>query len=204
VSGASLAILAGLLVSASPAEPLLAADRELDDSVGRRDRKAFLALLEPGAVFTGPTLLQGRDAVWARWSRFFDPAGPTLRWRPTDGGIAASGDLGWTTGEARYEWKEKGVLRSDLRYLTIWRRGADGRWVAAIDGSLEPVRPGKATRTPARTVASRDGTMEAAIGTYARGSGSGRETGIYLVLRERRDGAWRVVRESEIPSPPGR
>jgi ketosteroid isomerase-like protein len=203
VAAALLAMLAGALLAASPAEPLLAADRALDDAVGRRDRESFLALVDADAVFAGATLLVGRDAIWSRWSRFFDPAGPTLRWRPTAGGIAPSGDLGWTTGEARYEWKAKGVSEPDLRYLTVWRRSADGRWVAVMDGSLEPVTPGPFSRKAALTVTSRDGAMEAAIGTFERGEGAARSTGIFLVVREQKDGAWRVVRESEMPSPPG-
>ncbi len=202
MAAAALAMLAGALLAASPVEPLLAADRAFDDAVARRDREAFLALVDPDAVFAGATLLQGRDAVWSRWSRFFDPAGPTLRWRPTEGGMAASGDLGWTVGDARYAWKTKGIDQPGLRYLTVWRKGAGGRWVAVLDGSLEPVPPGPSARTPTLTVTSRDGAMEAAIGTFTRGTGAGRATGIYLVVRERKDGAWRVVRESEVPDPP--
>lgn len=203
---APVAMLAAALLAAPPPEPtpepLRAADAAFDAAVAGRDREAFLALVDPDAVFAGATLLQGRDAVWSRWSRFFDPAGPTLRWRPTGGGMASSGDLGWTTGEAHYAWKAKGVDHPGLRYLTVWRQGSGGRWVAVVDGSLEPASRKPSARTPALTVTSRDGAMEAAIGTFTRGAGAGRATGIYLVVRERKDGAWRVVRESEIPDPP--
>lgn len=195
-----------LVAGAGPADPLLAADRELDASVAARDGQAFRALLAPDAVFTGSSsLLQGRDAVWQRWSRFFEPEGPTLRWTPRAAGVATSGDLGWTVGDARYAWKAKGVAPRDSRYLTVWRKGPDGRWVVALDGTLEPVGPGgPSTRTAVRTLKSKDGKMEAAIGTFIRGKGKAGSTGAYLVVRERGEAGWRVAHESEIPMEPVR
>jgi ketosteroid isomerase-like protein len=202
LAGRPIAALVAFLLAAGPEAPLLRADEALDAAVAARDREAFLSLLEPDAVFTGATLLAGRDAVWGRWSRFFEPGGPTLRWHPTAGGVAGSGDLGWTVGEATFAWKEKGIAPSPGRYLTVWRKDAGGRWVAALDGSLEPVSPAPSRRKEVRTLVSRDGSLEGSIGTWERGEGAARTTGIFLLVRERRDGAWRTVQESEIPDPP--
>jgi ketosteroid isomerase-like protein len=199
-----LAALAAALLAAAPAagpeSELLAADVAFDAAVAAKDRPAFLALVAEDAVFSGATLAVGRNAVRERWARFFEPDGPTLRWNPTDAGVAASGDLGWTVGDAQYEWKQKGASAPGLRYLTVWRRGPDGRWQAVLDGSLEPAAPGPSTRRPVRTFTSGDGSLEASIGTYERGDGADRKAGNYLTVRVRRDGAWRTILDSEMPS----
>jgi ketosteroid isomerase-like protein len=152
------------------------------------------------AVFSAGTPLVGRVAVAAHWSRYLAADGPTLRWRPTAAGVAPSGDLGWTTGEARYAWKQKGIDQSGLRYVTVWRKGAGGRWEVVLDGSLEPVPPGPSTRTPVRTFTSSDGLLEGSIGTFRRVAGDRTITGIFLVVLERQGGAWRTVHESEMPT----
>lgn len=203
-AGAVLALASAALPhlarDAGPEAPLLAADASFDAALAARDPGTFAAHVAEDAVFAAGTPLVGRAAVAAHWSRYLAPDGPTLRWRPIAGGVAPSGDLGWTTGEARYAWKQKGIDQSGLRYVTVWRRSAGGRWEAVLDGSLEPVPPGPSTRAPVRTFASSDGFLEGTIGTYRRDEGTRTITGIFLVVRERRDGAWRTIHDSEMPT----
>jgi len=194
----SLATLAG---AGGPEQAVLAADASFDAALAARDPATFSVHVAEDAVFSGSTLLVGRQAVAERWSRFLDAEGPTLRWKPTAGVVAASGDLAWTTGEARYAWKQKGIDQDGLRYVTVWRKGAGARWEVVLDGSLEPVAPGPSSRKVVRTFTSRDGSMEGSIGTYERKVGDRIVAGIFLLVRERRDGAWRTVHESEMPSP---
>jgi ketosteroid isomerase-like protein len=198
-AGAALALL---LLAAAPAPELEAIDAAWDAAVAARDQAAFLSRVAADAVFAGGALRVGRDAIREGWSRYLTPGGPTLRWRPTGSGIAPSGDLGWTVGEASYAWKEKGVPPSPVRYVTVWAKDEQGRFRAVLDGSLEPPAGRGAIRKPVRTVTSRDGTLEATLGTWSRGDG--REAGTYLLIRERTAEGWRTVVESEIPSPPAK
>ena len=88
--------------------------------------------------------------------------------------------------------------------MTVWAKEGGGRWMAVLDASLEPATGRPSTRKVVRTVTSRDGTLEASIGTWERGEGAGRASGTFLVVRERQGGAWRTVVESELASPPGK
>lgn len=204
----ALPLLAAALLAADlgagPARELLEVDAAWDAAVAAKDQAGFLSRVAGDAVFAGPALQVGRQAIGERWARYFAAGGPTLRWKPTESGLAASGDLGWTIGDAIFTWTEKGVAPTPGRYMTVWARDASGRWMAALDGSLEPAPGSPATRKAERTLASRDGSMEASIGTWERGVGAARTTGIFLVVREKVGGAWRVVQDSEIPSPPGK
>ncbi len=194
-----LGALAAFLLATEPGADLLAADRAFDAAVAARDADAFLSRVAPDAVFVGSTVSRGRDAVWEKWSRYFVPDGPRLRWRPTDAGVAGSGDLGWTLGDAAYEWKQKGESAPDLRYVTVWRKNSSGKWVVALDAPLTPAPPGAVRRTPSVTLTSGDGRLEASFGSFARGDGAAERKGAYLVVRERLAGDWHVVVESEVP-----
>ncbi len=195
------AAISAALLATGPGSALRAADTAFDAALAARDGEAFLSHVAEDAVFGGRRLLVGRAAIREGWSRYLDPRGPTLRWRPTAAGVATSGDLGWTTGEATYEWREKGVRETGLRYLTVWRRSPDGRWLAVLDGSLAPVPGGRASRREVvRTVKSSDGSLEASIGTWERGDGPSRTTGTFLTVRARSGDAWATVHDAETPS----
>jgi len=196
--------LAALILAAGPAPELSGVDAAWDAAVGAKDQAAFLSRVALDAVFSAGTLQVGREAIREKWARYFVEGGPTLRWRPTGSSLAASGDLGWTVGDAEFAWKEKGVAPTPMRYLTVWAKDASGRWLAALDSSLEPASGKPATRKAARTVSSRDGTMEASIGTWERGEGAARTTGTWLVVREKRGGSWQVVQDTEVPAPPAK
>jgi len=200
----ALPLLAAVLVAAGPAPELASLDADWSASVAAKDQAAFLSRVAPDAVFSGGDLQVGREAIGQKWARYFTLGGPTLRWKPTDSGLAASGDLGWTVGDAVFEWKEKGVAPAPGRYVTVWVKDASGRWMASLDASLEPASEKSSARIAARTLSSRDGTMEASIGTWEIGEGKARKSGTFLVIREQTGGAWRVVQDSEVPAPPAK
>jgi len=201
VTGALPLLLAAFL-GAGPASELVAVDAAWDAAVAARDQAGFLSRVAPDAVFAGAALQVGREAIREKWARYLADGGPTLRWRPTDSGLAASGDLGWTTGEAVFEWKARGVAPSPGRYVTVWSKDASGRWMAVLDSSLEPASPEKAERRVVRTIVSRDGSMEASIGTWEWGDGPSRKAGTFLLVRERVGGAWHPVVDSQVTAPP--
>ncbi|MEA3064848.1 MAG: hypothetical protein QOJ27_1294, partial [Sphingomonadales bacterium] len=86
---------------------------------------AFLRYSAPdGLVFQpGPTL--------ARKALADHPIPPVqLHWWPVYAGIAASGDLGFTTGPYAVG---SGERQGHGWYFTIWRRQADGSWRWVLD-----------------------------------------------------------------------
>ena len=178
----ALPLLAAVLVAAGPAPELASLDADWSASLAAKDQAAFLSRVAPDAVFSGGDLQVGREAIRDKWARYFADGGPTLRWKPTDSGLAGSGDLGWT----------------------VWVKDASGRWMAALDASLEPASGRPSARIATRTLTSRDGTMEASIGTWESGEGKSRKTGTFLVIWEKTGGAWRVVQDSQVPSPPAK
>lgn len=185
--------------AADPGVALRAADAAFAGSVRDRDEAAFRAFLAGDALFVGATgLLDGREAIVARWRRFLEPGGPTLRWAPTAGGGAASGDLGWTVGDSHLEARDPAgkPAAHDGRYVTVWSlRG--GRWVVALDMELSPAeKVGPMARSPLRRLTSADGATEAVMGTWTQARAAGARTGAFLTVRQRAGGGWKVVHDS--------
>jgi len=99
-------------------------------------RAAFLAYLAEDAILFRPGPVPGREFIEAR------PSPPVeLTWWPVYVEVAASGDLGYTTGP--YVLRETGPgQRGEAQngyYVTVWRRQADGAWKVVADlGATTP------------------------------------------------------------------
>lgn len=196
-----LALVPALIAAAAPAsaaDEVRAADVALDRAVAASDGAAFAARLEDDAIFAGGSrLARGRDAVVAAWKPLLAPGGPRLRWAPARAGVAASGDLAFTTGRWTSEAKDAGGKpeRGEGAYVTVWRRAAGGTWRALLDASLQPAAQlgDGLVRTPVFSARSAADDLEAVIGTWTRGV----DEGGYLVVRRRnRAGAWEIVVDS--------
>lgn len=124
--------------SMPPADPsvLMEADRAFAADVAARGTDAWVswfatdgAQIQPG---TGEVM--GHDALRTLMAGLDDP-NFSLSWEPLRADIAASGDLGWTTGK----YVSEGVgpdgepRRGQGRYVTIWRKAADGSWKVVMD-----------------------------------------------------------------------
>ncbi len=91
------------------------------------------------ALGNGAAPLIGKIAISksANWL----PQDYQLTWTPTDASMGPSGDMGYTWGH--YEGRSKdangnSVLTSG-RYITMWRKEADGTWKVVLDaGANEP------------------------------------------------------------------
>ena len=106
---------------------------------------AFAQYVAPqGVVFSGSEVIIGTEAVRA----LFDEqqrAGGTLNWRPVYADAAESGDLGFTVGE--YVFTGRGatgtVVQRFGKYLTIWKKQADGDWRFVVDGGNTSPTPNR-------------------------------------------------------------
>ncbi len=76
----------------------------------------------------------------------WDPKVYQLTWTPTDAMMGPSGDMGYTWGH--FEGHSKDASGNPVtvkgRYITVWKKQADGQWKVVLDaGANEPVpRPG--------------------------------------------------------------
>ncbi len=127
--------------AAEAREAIRKADIEFADAVAARDRARFAALVaEDARFFPGGAPTGTRDEVLKEWEPLFAEEGPRLAWKPVYVEASGSGDLGFSTG--RYERHGKGAdgtLRTGTGwYVTIWRKGSDGRWRAAVDIGTPP------------------------------------------------------------------
>ncbi len=98
------------------------------DAAEKSTRAAFLTWLAPTGVVFRPGPVNGRKS----WSAA-KPDRAVLSWRPAYAAISGGGDLGWTTGP--WAWRpDRGREEAAWgEYLTVWRRQADGRFLAALD-----------------------------------------------------------------------
>lgn len=71
----------------------------------------------------------------AKWS----PADYQLTWTPQGGQMGPAGDMGFTWGHyvGRSKDKDGKPVTESGRYMTIWKRQADGTWKVAMDASNE-------------------------------------------------------------------
>ena len=74
-----------------------------------------------------------------------------LTWTPTDAQMGPSGDMGYTWGH--FEGRSKDAAGNPVltsgRYMTIWRKQADGSWKVVLDaGANEPAAAGDCCKLP--------------------------------------------------------
>lgn len=61
----------------------------------------------------------------------------SIRWQPLDAAISSSGDLGYTIGayEIVRSGENAGVVTTG-KYVTIWKKQADGSWKVIFDSGV--------------------------------------------------------------------
>jgi ketosteroid isomerase-like protein len=138
-------------------------------SVREDMRAAFLAAFADDGVFVRNAWVVSNTWLASR------PAPPiVLDWRPQYVEVAASGELGLSTGPWKLTSKENpDGAASYGQFVSIWRRGADGRWRVEVDLGIshpEPTLwkdPLEARTVPAASAA-KAGTVEEAEAAFQR------------------------------------
>ncbi len=114
-------------------------------SVATSQRAAFLANFADDGVWFTPGPQNMREAIRSQPA----PAGPparTLDWEPVIGDIAASGDLGYTTGPYVSTPRAADAPPRTGWFFSVWRWRPDTRWKVAADFGIEA--PGAVTLRP--------------------------------------------------------
>lgn len=110
-------------------------------------REAFLTCLAPDAVVFRPGPVDGRP-VYEK----MDPANPTvLTWEPEVAEVAASGELGYTSGPYQVRPRRGAEPTGFGHYVSVWRKQPDGAWKVRLDIGIQHDRP--ASPAPVETVA---------------------------------------------------
>jgi ketosteroid isomerase-like protein len=119
--------------------------------VARGGGKAFASWFADDAV----SLSNGRPAVLGRGALAatanWDPKAYQLTWTPTAAQMGPSNDMGFTWGH--YEGHSRDAHGQPVivtgRYITVWKKLADGRWKVALDASAtEPPATGDCCALP--------------------------------------------------------
>ena len=120
---------------------LLDLEAKFARDVAERGGAGFAAWFADDGVALGngeaPTIGKVAIAKSANW----DPKTYQLTWTPTDAAISPSGDMGYTWGHFEGHSKDQNgnpVLTSG-RYMTIWRKQADGSWKVVLDAGANDV-----------------------------------------------------------------
>ena len=94
-----------------------------------RDLSAFLTFVSTEAIFfNGNTPLNGKEAVKAAWSAFFEGADAPFSWQPDLVEVLDSGELAISSGPVLSAAGE-----AVGRFNSIWRKESDGEWRVVFD-----------------------------------------------------------------------
>lgn len=133
---AALPLMILACTPAPDAAVLLAADSAFDAAVASGGSQAWVDTFADGGAMIqeGVGEIRGQAAILEAVG-YLDQPDMSLRWTPDRADIAASGDLGWTTGSYvfRATDPEGNPIEGRGRYVSIWRRQEDGRWKVVMD-----------------------------------------------------------------------
>lgn len=123
---------------------LLQIDREFAAaSVVHGAAEAFRMYLQRDATMfsDGRHPVRGREAIYEVMKP--GDAAAVLEWTPRDGGVARSGEMGWTWGEYTVTVKdaEGGEEKSYGKYVNVWKKNSDGEWKVLVDIGNESPAP---------------------------------------------------------------
>jgi ketosteroid isomerase-like protein len=96
-------------------------------------REAFLAYIADDGLLFRPGAVNGKSWMLEHPVPPSDKR-PVLVWQPAFAGMAASGDMGFTTGP----WEAKADVNDDKpagfgHFMTVWKKQADGSWKFVVD-----------------------------------------------------------------------
>jgi len=189
--GAAITLVAGLIASPARANDLKSLVRaelafsKLAETQGIR--AAFVANLADEAIVFRPRPVPGLKLYQDR------PSVPGyLSWKPARAEVAASGDLGFTTGP--YEFRNRTAtdpIAGRGHFISVWRVQKDGAWKVVFDGGIDYEGPFTAEPAldPDRMPAGETATRPAGAGDAVRAEAGIRDAERALAAAAAKDGA---------------
>ena len=117
------------------AKALMAVDSDWSKAAVARNVDAVASFYAEDGVVYPPNepIADGRAAARKLWATYF--ADPTFQisWKTTSAGVANR--TGWTVGtyQDSYKGPDGRTIMENGKYVTVWRKGADGTWKAIHD-----------------------------------------------------------------------
>ena len=118
---------------------LMEVDRAMLEASSTSDNplEAVLAFFLDDARVLPPDapMAVGKEAIRTVWTAMYALPEFSLRWNPAAADVGGAGDLGYTIGTYRMEYREPGgePIAIDGKYMTVWKRQLDGTWRVAVD-----------------------------------------------------------------------
>ena len=150
------AILAAALLAACAPKPtppnsadvrasLIAADQAFASATAARGLEGWMAAFDSTGIQMEPDVpfTPGLAPIRAAMAPAFADTTWRLTWEPTMAFASESGDLGYTLGtwqSRRYNDAGAGQITTG-KYVTIWRKQADGSWKVVFDGGNPDTSP---------------------------------------------------------------
>src|SRR5262249_33100201 len=105
-------------------------------------RDAFMAFIADYGLLFRPGAVNGKKWMVEHPVPPSDKR-PVLVWQPAFAGMAASGDMGFTTGP----WEAKADINDEKpsaygHFMTVWKKQADGSWKFVVDLGISHPQPG--------------------------------------------------------------
>ena len=135
---ANLTSCASARPEASDVETLARAESAFASaSVATSMKASFLAAFADDAILFRPGPVNGKETIAARLDL---PV--VLTWRPQRVEVAASGELGYSTGPFRLTSKQDANAPASFgQFFSVWRKNGDGRWQVLIDHGVSHASP---------------------------------------------------------------
>ncbi len=143
LSSLALVLLAGC---ATPPPVDVDAERSALMDADRAWAEAYQASDDPAGTFVGQMvedavllppdapLAQGREAIGNVIDMLEALPGFNVTWGPVAADVGSGGDLGYTRGTYRITMDSPdGPVTIDGKYITVWKKQADGRWMVTAD-----------------------------------------------------------------------
>jgi ketosteroid isomerase-like protein len=128
----TLLVLAGCASSVNVEQErtaLMAVDREWSQTTRDLDKMTSYFATDATAYATGMPAVTGVDAIKKMLDEMMKSPGFALSWAATKADVAASGDIGYTTGT--YEMSMAGAMEKG-KYVTVWKKQG-GTWKVTED-----------------------------------------------------------------------
>lgn len=114
-----------------------AVDREFAAATAKGGATAWTSYFaEDGMMLTdGGGAIRGREAIQKAMGPFLDNPDNSLRWEPLLQEVSNDATLGYTVGRSFIQRKRANGEEDSYKgkYLTVWRKQADGSWKIAVD-----------------------------------------------------------------------
>ena len=99
----------------------------------KNTRDAFLAFIADDGLLFRPGAVNGKKWMIEHPVPPSDKK-PLLAWQPNFAGMAASGDMGFTTGPWEFKEDIKDAKPAGYgHFITVWKKQADGTWKFVVD-----------------------------------------------------------------------